>query len=86
MGVATRIGEWAEKLGLDGVVWTNLPPKHNGSETVPLAETVVAHLKSLGDEKRKNAERYIRMAPRQIDTQYRRLIEKELEWPPLRAI
>jgi hypothetical protein len=86
VGVATRIGRWAEHLGLDGVVWTNLPPKYDGNETVPSGEAILAHLNSLPHEKRKNAERYIRMAPRQIDTKYRRLIEKELEWSPLSAI
>ena len=78
--VAERIGQWAEELALDAVIWTNLPPRFGGKETFPSAEEVVAHLNSAPHEKRKNAERYVRMTPRQIDTEYRRRIEAALGW------
>jgi hypothetical protein len=71
-------------MGLDAAVWTNLPPKFGGNESlVPSAKQVVEHLDGLAAEKRRNAEAYIRRAPKQIDTDYRRLIESKLGWTPI---
>ncbi len=30
--VARRVGQWAKRLHIDAVVWTNLPPKFNGED------------------------------------------------------
>ena len=81
--IEDRIGEWAKSLKLDAIIWTKLLPKFNKKEGIPTVEQVVSHLSKLRHEKRKNAERYVRMAPLQIDTDYRRCIEKELHWTPL---
>lgn len=79
--VEQRIGRWARTLGLAAVVWTNLPAKFNGKKgKIPSGEEVLTYLSGLTGEERNNAERYIRMAPRQIDTNYRRLIEERLGW------
>jgi hypothetical protein len=83
VGAARRIERWGVSLDLDAVIWTNLSPKFHEQDSVPSSEEVVGHLNALAHEKRKNAERYIRMAPRQIDTNYRRAIERELGWTPL---
>jgi hypothetical protein len=85
-GVAQRIGRWAEALGLEAVVWTNLPPKFNKKEEAPSSDEVIARIAELAHEKRKHAERYIRMTPRQIDTDYRRIIEAKLGWTPIGEI
>jgi hypothetical protein len=76
------ISRWAQSHSLDAVVWTALPPKFELERTPSIAEVLI-HLRSLGGCKRDNAERYIRLAPRQIDTAYRRRIEAELGWSPL---
>lgn len=76
------LDNWAHAHGLDHVVWTNLPPKFGDVETVPPAEEVVQYLRSLTGAARDIAERYVRSAPRQIDTNYRRLIEAALGWTP----
>jgi hypothetical protein len=81
------IGNWAESLALDAVIWTALPPKFNGeSGKIPSADEVIAHLSNLPHEKQNHAEEYVRMAPRQIDTDYRRKIEAELHWTSLSTI
>ena len=77
------IGNWANTLNLDAVIWTNLPPKFQGKNGyIPTAEEVIAYLSSLAGEKRQTAEQYIRKAPRQIRTPYRTQIEQALGWSP----
>lgn len=73
--------EWAASHGLEWVVWTGLPSKFNGPDgCTPKIEQVLEYLRGLTGSKRDIAERYIRCAPRQIDTPYRRRIEAELQW------
>lgn len=62
------LAEWAQANGVAHAVWTNLPPKFNGELITPSAEQVVQYLGSLTGAKREVAERYVRFAPRQIDT------------------
>ena len=76
-----NIPDWALSVGVDAVIWTALPPKYDGKNGhVPSVNDVVKYLKDLTGSARDNAERYIRNAPRQIDTEYRRVIEAELGW------
>jgi hypothetical protein len=74
------LAEWAVAHGVAYVVWTNLPPKFNDSETTPSVEQVVQYLGGLTGAQREHAENYVRFAPRQIDTAYRRRIEAALKW------
>lgn len=80
---ADTIAAWAERLGLSGAVWTNLQFGFKGKgkrNVMPGGPDVIEFLRKLDDEKRPVAEGYVRQAPAQIDTPYRRLIEKELGW------
>lgn len=77
---ATAIGTWAVTHGLKAVVWTNLLCKFDGKDAMPSVEQVIAFLKDLDDERRALAEAYVRQAPAQIDTPYRRLIVEQLGW------
>ena len=77
------LSEWALTRNVDSVVWTALPPKFKGENNrQPGVEDVLQHLQELSGTKQDAAEKYIRRAPRQIDTAYRRRIEAELQWLP----
>lgn len=75
-----EISNWATRLDLDAVVWTGLPiepdPRRDESASV-------TYLDGLKGTERARAEEYVRKAPRQIDTPYRRRFEKDLGWTPL---
>ncbi len=75
-----ELPEWAKSRGVHHVVWSALPPYFNKSEQTPTPEQVIQYLSGLTGRQRENAERYIRFAPKQIDTSYRRRIEATLQW------
>jgi hypothetical protein len=78
---AETIAAWADQYALDGVVWTNLSCGFKGDRgMMPSGVDVVWHLRDLQDVSLRRAEEYVRRAPLQIDTDYRRLIAKELGW------
>ena len=75
------LSEWALVRNIDSVIWTALRPNVNGNRH-PSVEDVIRHLRALSGTARDAAEKYVRRAPRQIDTAYRRRIEAELRWLP----
>ena len=78
---ADAIAAWARPREIAAVVWTNLPANWDGKDgAMPSADDVVDHLRVLGGENRDRAEAYVRQAPAQIDTPYRRRIAQELGW------
>lgn len=85
-GEPAGISAWATARDLDAVVWAALPPRFRGQNgRAPTVDEAVQYLRELPEAERRNAERYIRMAPRQIDTLYRRRFERELGWTPFIA-
>ena len=78
---AKTVAAWAAGHNLDAAVWTDLPFGFKaGGEVMPSFEEVVAHLKALVGEQREKAEEYVRRAPQEVSTVYRRGIEQELGW------
>ncbi len=80
-GLIHGLETWAASCGVEGVIWTGLPPKFQGKDEVtPTIEQVLQLLNRLPCAERDRAERYVREAPRQIDTAYRREFETSFGW------
>lgn len=80
---ANTIGVWAEARSLSAVVWTHLEFGFKKSRGVmPEGPAIVQYLRDLDATRRPAAENYVRCAPAQVDTAYRRLIAQDLNWPP----
>ncbi len=75
------IKDWLISKNIDAAIWTGL--SYREGEDRPSIEEVITKLLSLNYVTGKAAEEYIRKAPKQIDTEYRRAIEKELGWSPI---
>jgi hypothetical protein len=79
--VKQTIQKWLKENDLDDAIWTGLPPKFNDTDDkVATPDEILAYLRGLKAEERHAAEEYVRKTPPQIDTEYRRLIERELGW------
>lgn len=78
------LSHWSSLHGIDAVIWTNLPPKFAGEDhRVPNVDEVISHLRSLSGKQREDAEEYVRKAPKQTDTLFRKRIEADLGWTSL---
>ncbi len=76
--VVRAIEDWADKVAVDGVVWTDLPAnfcKRCGAEFS--AQAAVDYLMSLKDPAREKALEYIAKAPPEVDTPVRRLLKSK---------
>lgn len=86
-GCSTVVDGWGHAKCLDAVVWTALPAKFAGEVgRMPTEREVIEHLRGLQGPDRNNAEKYVRMAPKQIRTAYRRAVEEALAWTPSSTI
>lgn len=82
--VKAAVARWCSVQGIDAAVWTALKcgMSKETRGTMPSCEEVVSYLVSVPHEVHKNAKRYVQMTPTQIDTPYRREIERKLGWSP----
>ncbi len=80
IGVKRVILEWIKSYNMDAAIWTGLSYSSKTKNQRPTIEYIINHLKKLPVEKKLIAEEYIRKAPKQIDTKYRRQIEMSLGW------
>ena len=71
------LSEWAAARDVEAVIWTDLPPKFAGDDgRIPSVQEVVSYVQKLPEEPRAAAIEYIRRAPTQVDTAYRREIAR----------
>lgn len=84
---APAIAAWAPTHKLDAVVWTNLKPGlKGGPNVVPEYPALLKHFKDLIERgEHVQAEEYVRKAPLQIMTAYRRGLQEDLRWTPIQA-
>jgi len=81
--ISRNIQDWCKKQKLDAVVWTGLTAKFRNRNQKPTEDQVIDYLHGTKGEARTKAEEYVRKAPTQIRTPYRKRIETELGWTPL---
>lgn len=75
------IAAWGAAQELDGVVWTNLQYGFRASRgTMPSCDEVLSHLCSLEGAALDSARDYVRNAPVEVETAYRRQIAEQLGW------
>jgi len=81
---AEVVEQWAQSRDLEGVVWTAIPAKlHGENYRRPTQSEALDYLEGLEGDSRRLAEEYVRKAPAQIDTPYRRAIADALRWNPI---
>ncbi|MEJ1967447.1 MAG: hypothetical protein WDN03_02235 [Rhizomicrobium sp.] len=69
--------QWAKSNGFDGVVWTGLPPNFLEKLKKPYSwETAFSHLDALGETAKTEAFKYIRSAPEEVRTAFRREFDR----------
>ena len=79
--ILDSIRQWCEEKGLDAVIWTDLASNFLEKTGMDFNEdNVILYLKNLTGKEQKEAEIYIRKAPKQVKTRIRRKIENELGW------
>lgn len=83
---AEVIAAWARSRQVDGVVWTALPPRFDGTEgRMPTVDEAVAYLGSLKGEPRAHAMHYVIHVPAELRTAYRRAFANRLGWRSIAA-
>lgn len=75
--IGVLIASWAKNNGFEGVVWTGLPPNFLEKLRKPYSwEAAFSYLDELGDAQKTEAFKYIRSAPDEVQTAFRREFRK----------
>ncbi len=79
-----QISVWAKNLHIDAVVWTNFKFGFiETRDTMPEYAQILEHVEQLSHEERRVVEEYVRRTPVQIDTEFRRNLQRDLGWTPI---
>lgn len=83
-----EIRNWAKEKKIKNIIWTDLPEKwsyqNENDETVNVnPNEIIEYQKNLTSEKKELAEKYIRKTPPEIKTNFRKVIEEQLNWKPI---
>lgn len=73
--------QWLKEKNIDCAIWTGLPPKFKGEDNVvPTINELFNYFEKVDYEILKISSEYVINTPIQIDTQYRRELEKKYNW------
>lgn len=73
--------QWLKEKNIDCAIWTGLPPKFDGEDNVvPTINQLFDYFDELDYKAFKNSAEYIINTPKQVDTTYRRLLDKRYNW------
>lgn len=78
--IESTIKSWLISKKIDAAIWTALGPKFNKIEKAPTEQEAIKYLKGLTGEKKSIAEEYVKNTSPQINTRFREIIKKELNW------
>ena len=74
-----EINKWADLVGAESIIWTDLPPKFGGENfRSPSLAEAQQYLRSLNSERLALAKEYICNTPSQIQTPFRTQLEQTL--------
>jgi hypothetical protein len=80
-GIIQAVSKWAIERDLDAVVWTALAYRiKREKDQIPSLDQVIARLCDAESKQLKRPREYVERAPQQIDTDYRRAINKAFSW------
>lgn len=79
--IKKAIVDWLRLNNIDAAIWTAVG--YGNGKVRPTVEEIIKHLKTLQGQTLTDAEEYIRKAPKQINTEYRKRIEEDLGWTPI---
>lgn len=80
--IRRAIAEWISAKDLDAAVFTELPPKWGDELRSPTEKELIAYLETLSGDARTKAEEYVRRAPQQVQTPFRKVVASRLGWTP----
>jgi len=73
--------QWLKEKNIDCAIWTGLPAKFKGKNNiVPTISELFDYFDSVDYEVFKSCKEYVINTPRQVDTEYRRELERKLSW------
>ncbi len=81
--VKVIVKDWLLTTDLEAAIWTGLSYSTKTKKKRPSIDEVITHLQNLQDKAQIDAQEYIQRAPRQIVTEYRKVIENRLGWHSL---
>lgn len=80
-----EIRNWSKEKKIKNIIWTDLPEKwsckNENDEIININPNErIKYLKNLISDRKELAEEYVRKTPPQIKTNFRKLIEEQLNW------
>lgn len=73
--------QWLKEKNIDCAIWTGLPPKFKEKDNiVPSIDELFVYFDTVDYEVLKSSAEYVINTPKQVDTNYRRELERKFNW------